>query len=310
MKRIVFSFIGICLLCSLFFVPVSCDTQDDGLELDSMVVLRKKVLDDYKNIYLQSAVTNVGWTGNATNCDAGTIPDEVQNKVLSRINYFRKLVGLAGDITFDAAKNAKCQQGALMTTANGQLNHYPPSTWKCYTTEGKDACGNSNLYLGVTGSNAITGYIEDPGTSNNACGHRRWIIYSKAKIMGHGSTSNSDVLWVLGGSQTPAQLPEFIAYPPKNYVPAPLVFSKWSFAIPAADFTNATVSMRDSTGNNINLSVVSKSDNGYGDNTIVWTPTGIITNSAADIKYDVKIKDVKVGGVLKEYTYKVIIFKP
>lgn len=221
------------------------------------------------------------------------------------------MVGLNNDITFDATKNAKCQKAALIFMVNKKLSHEPPSSWKCYTAEGAEAAGKSNIYLGREGSAAITGYIEDPGANNYFVGHRRWILYSAAKVMGHGSTSNSDALWVIGGSQTPSSLPEFISWPPQNYIPAELIFDRWSFAIPSADFTNTQITMTYNNNSSIGLTIVSNNDNGYGDNTIIWEPKNINTSSSEDITYNVKVKNVKLkDGSTKDYNYKVIIIQP
>jgi hypothetical protein len=50
--------------------------------------------------------------------------------------------------------------------------------------------------------------------------------------------------------------------------------------------------------------------NGYGDNTIVWTPTGIVTNSTYDVDYTVQIGNVIVDGTPQTYTYTVTICQP
>jgi uncharacterized protein YkwD len=272
---------------------------------------RQKMIDDYKTNYLGSAAANTGWTGNTASCVAGTVPNDVNQKVLQRINYFRRQVGLNDNITLDTAKNRKCQEAALMMHANGALNHTPPTTWKCYTADGAAAAGSSNLHS-IGGVNAITGYIQDPGSSNTACGHRRWILYSRSLIMGHGSTTNNNALWVIGGGSPtpPKNMPAFISWPPQNHVAAALIFPRWSFSIPGADFTNAIVTMTDSKGVTVSLNVVSVNVNGYGDNTIVWEPTGIVTNSATDVTYNVKVNDVQLsGGETKSFSYKVVIVK-
>ena len=145
----------------------------------------------------------LGWTGSTASCTAGTLSDQAHSKVLQRINYYRRLAGLADDIVLDTVKNTKSQQAALIMSANSNLSHNPPPTWRCYTAEGAEAAGKSNLGLGFHSTNAIDGYMEDFGTNNTAVGHRRWILYSRAKVMGHGSTSNSQALWVIGDLRPP-----------------------------------------------------------------------------------------------------------
>ena len=287
------------------------DTPPDEEPEVPVVTERDRILNEYNTNYLGSAVTSSGWTGSTSGCVAGSVPDDVHAKVLQRIKYFRRMAKLPDDITFDAAKNAKCQEAALMMSANNALSHTPPTTWLCYTADGATAAGSSNIALGAHSSSSITLYIQDPGASNAACGHRRWLLYSKAKVMGHGSTSNTSAIWVTGNSgNTPAFTPEFIAWPPSGYVPGPVVFARWSLSVPGASFSSANVSMKDPSNNNMTLNVISKTDNGYGDNTIVWEPSGVTTTSATDITYHVTVSNVSVSGTPKTYNYDVTIIKP
>ena len=98
--------------------------------------------------------------------------------------------------------NQKAQAAALMMSVNGKLSHDPPSSWDCYSSDGKTGAGNSNLYLGVFGPDAISGYIYDPGSGNYPVGHRRWILYPQTKHMGTGDIPpvsgewKSNALWV------------------------------------------------------------------------------------------------------------------
>lgn len=311
-KNILFSAL---FLITVYIFYSSCKKDDDNNTDNNTPVVdpeRQAVIDDYNNLYLTSNVTDCGWTGSTSSCTAGTMSADAMSKTLQRINYFRKEVGLNTDITFDATKNSKCQEAALMMDANSDLNHYPPTSWTCYTADGAEAAGNSNLALGSNSSGAITLYMMDPGSSNTACGHRRWILYSRSKVMGCGSTSGANALWVLGngGNPLPTSMPEFISWPPEGYVCAPLVFSRWSFSIPGADFSAATVSMTDGSGNAITCSIISSTDNGYGDNTIVWEPTGIDTSNSADVTYHVSISNVTVNSTTKNYSYDVVIIQP
>jgi hypothetical protein len=233
-----------------------------------------------------------------------------REKVLQRINYFRRTAGLPDNITLDLVKNSKCQAAALMMSANGSLSHYPPTSWECYTAAGAEAAGKSNIALGYHSTSAIAAYMNDFGTNNDAVGHRRWILYSRAKVMGDGSTGNAHALWVIGDfGAAPVNMPSFIAWPPEGYVPSPLVYGRWSFGIPGASFTSSTVRMTDAQHNPIALQV-RPIKNGYGDNTIVWEPEGIIRNSEADVTYHVAVENVVVGGETKTYFYDVIIVQP
>lgn len=141
-------------------------------------------------------------------------------------------------------------------------------------------------------------------------GHRRWVIYSKLKTIGSGNTASTNALWVIGNfaPNYPPNMPEFIAYPPKGFVPRQLVFPRWSFSVPDADLSNAVISMTGPDGSSVALAK-EPYVTGYGDNTVVWVPT-VNTSSQQDQKYKVNISNVIVGGVSKSYSYDVTIIDP
>jgi hypothetical protein len=270
--------------------------------------VRQIALDDYNANYVGANLAATGWTGNSASCTAGLCSATMNTAVIKRINYFRRMVGLNDDCTLDSTLYQQEQEAALMMTANNSLNHNPPTTWTCYTALGAAGAGSSNLSLGFSGTGAITGFINDFGTGNERVGHRRWILHSRKKKFSYGSTSNAMALYVFD-SQTNTNVPAYIAYPPKGYVAQPLVFGRWSFGIPNADFSTATVTMTGPGGSPIPVSVISKTDNGYGDNTIVWEPTGINLSATSDVTYTVKVSGI-ASAAATTYTYNVVIFKP
>ncbi len=217
------------------------------------------------------------------------------------------MVGIPDVEYFDDELNAKCQQGALMMLANNALNHNPPTSWSCYTTEGADAAGHSNIATN-TASASIDLYMLDFGSGNYSAGHRRWILKPSTKSMGHGSASSYSMLWVFGGVEleTPANIPEFIAWPVKGYMPQNLIPDRWSFSIKNADFSNTNISMTDESGDNIPLSIETIV-NGYGENTIVWVPEVPYNYWSIDeTTVNVKLENVNTEGENKDYEYSVI----
>lgn len=291
------------LAFSLLLLFFSSCKDDNGLDSDENLTDKERVLKLYNEEFLGTTTTDMGWTGSTGSCTPGSISAEAQNNTLKRINFFRKLAGLDANITFRTDWNNKCQEAALMCHANNQLNHFPPATWSCYTADGAEAAGRSNLSSSPA-TYAITSYMRDAGGGNKAVGHRRYILYSRAKTMGHGATDRYDALWVVGGAATPNNTREFIAWPPQ-VVPAPLVFPRWSMGAPGANFANATVTMTDEQGVIVPVDVVSKTDN-FGDPTIVFEPDGIDLHTD-DKKYKVKIEGATVAGVPKTFQYEVTI---
>ena len=268
---------------------------------------REIALEDYNTNYLGSAVSDPGWTGSTVTCNAGTLPQTTHDKVIKRINYFRRMVGLNDNTTLDPSKYGMYQDAALMMKANNALNHTPPDTWTCYTQNGYTGASTSNLALGAHASNAVTLFINDPGASNTSVGHRRWILHSAKTQFSYGSTNSSMSLGVIGVAGGNTKIPAFIAYPPNGYIPQTLTFPRWSFGIAGANFSAATVTMTGDSGN-IPVTIISAGGS-YGDKTIVWEPQGIVTNSNADVSYTVTVSGI-TGAAQTSYTYTSIIFKP
>ncbi len=277
---------------------------------------RTAIITDYYQNFIGSAVTlaELAWTGSVSGCVAGSISTLSQNRVIQRINYYRRLVGLSDNMTLDPSRNAATREAALMMLANNSLSHNPPASWLCYTALGATGAASSNIAIGSFSSNAIKLYMDDPGSGNVPVGHRRWILNSRANSFGTGATSNSDVLWVFNSFSTPASLPPYVAYPPAGFVPRALVPPRWSFSIPSANFTNATVQVLNEQNTPVPVTAYSPT-NGYGDNTLVWDltdpATALAWTGSADKSFSVQVSGVVLNGVTQPpYSYTVIAIDP
>jgi hypothetical protein len=268
--------------------------------------------------YLAAEGIDSGWTGDHNSCAAGSTAAEFQEAVLRRINYFRAMAGVPAIEGFLAEYNAKAQAAALMMSANDMLSHSPDSSWLCYTEEGRQGAGSSNLFLGVYGPSAISGYMYDPGDGNYFVGHRRWILYPQSRFLGTGDIpptagyAPANALWVFDQDNMwgprPETRDEFVAWPPAGYVPSQVVFPRWSFAYAEADLADATVTM---TGNGQPLAVaVREVVNGFGENTLVWEPEVDFSQPpASDTIYQVSINQVVIEGTPATFAYTVIVFE-
>jgi uncharacterized protein YkwD len=263
---------------------------------------RAAAVNDYQVNYLGSSISSTGWVGDPDNCDAGTTPDATKQKVLQRLNYFRRLSGVPA-VVLDANYSAEAQEAALIMRDNNALNHYPPTTWKCVTPTGQLAAANSNLALGTGGSGAIDLYIADEGVT--ALGHRRWALFPALDTVGTGDTDYTNALWVIGGFGTRPSI-EYSAYPGNGYIPAPLVYDVWSFSVSAADFSGATVTVTDAKGISYPVTI-SQTGNGYGDNTLAWTFQQSFSQISTDLQLNVSVSEVKVSGQTKSFQYSVYI---
>ncbi|MEP2776879.1 MAG: CAP domain-containing protein [Luteolibacter sp.] len=277
---------------------------------------RADVLSFYNCIYTASAndKAKIGWNGSVANCLPGTTSAAFKDDILRRINFYRALVAVPAGVSFDPVKNAKAQQAALMMSRNATLSHDPPATWQCYTADGAEAAGKSNLFLGGYGASSVDGYIVDPGLGNEIVGHRRWLLYSRAVSMGTGDIpgesgySSANAIWVIGNAGT-APPAAFIPWPNRGYSPFPLMPARWSLSYPGASFASATVSMTVG-GVSVATNVISRADNGYGDNTIVWAPSGLPASITTDVVCSVTVSGISNAGGVTSYTYPVNLFDP
>jgi hypothetical protein len=289
-------------------------TAAAGFVVDPMN--RTDVLAFYQTAFTASEnyAANMAWTGSVAGGVAGTTSAAFKEDVRRRINFYRALSGLPADITFDATKSAKDQEAALMFSRNGQLSHDPTDSWIYYTQNAYDAARASNIALGTYGPGSVDAYMRDDGSNNIVVGHRRWLHYSRARVMatgdvpGEGSYNRANAIWVIGDFKA-APAPKFVAWPNRGYVPFSLVPARWSLSYPGANFASATVTMtRGAT--NIPTTVISRTDNGFGDNTIVWTPGGVPLSAGPDTPYNVTVASISGSGVPVSYNYTVTLFDP
>ena len=286
---------------------------------------REDVRNFFNAVYSASSSFDEGWTGNLATCDPGGTDAAFQDQVLLRINFFRAMAGIPAEITFNSTYSHKDQQAALMMSANSTLSHTPPSSWTCWTGEGAEAAGNSNLALGNSGPDAIDAYIHDFGDNNRPVGHRRWLLYPQTRTMGTGDLPAPDdqhysanAVWVFDGNYSnprPTTRDGFVAWPPPGYVPAPILYPRWSFSLPNASFSGATVTLS-SNGVPVPVSLEPLTAN-IGEPTLVWYPSALDPTRpytwptpARDDVYTVHIEGARIGNVASNFTYSVVVFDP
>jgi uncharacterized protein YkwD len=276
----------------------------------------------YREYYLSSEGTDINWTGSHAACGPGTTSAAFRDAVLRRVNYFRAMAGVPADVVFSTESNQMAQAAALMMSANRSLSHSPPPTWTCYSADGAAGAGSSNLYLGVYAWSAISGFMRDCGDGNYAAGHRRWILYPQTQEMGTGDIPPANgfpaanALRVFDAHMREPRPPtrhEFVAWPPPGYAPYQTVFARWSFSYAGADFSAASVSM---SSGGANLPVrLERVVTGYGENTLVWIPSGLGNCSdwprpSGDTVYSVTVRNVMIGGTSRDFSYDVVVFDP
>lgn len=286
---------------------------------------REEVRQFYRAVYSASANVPMDWTGSYATGAAGDTSAAFKEATRLRINFYRALVGVPATVVFNSTFSAKNQQAALMMSANNALQHTGiPTSWTFYTAAGAEAAASSNLALGNAGPAAIDGYMSDSGGNNAAVGHRRWLVYPQTREMGSGDVPGlgtlyaANTVWVIDsqfGATRPSTRTTQVTYPPAGYVPYQLVWPRWSFSYPGADFAAATVSMTRAGANvPVRLETVS---GGAGENALVWVYDGLDANldtahprPSADTTYSVTVGNVRISGVAQSFTYNVTVFDP
>jgi hypothetical protein len=215
-------------------------------------------------------------------------------------------------VGYRADLNAQQQAGALISAANRALSHTPDPSAKCWTQAGYNSTSTSNLYLGVSGASAMDGYVHDPCDNNKEVGHRWWLLHPGLRSISSGdiprtSTNNwnanslhiFDVDW-----RNTSTRDGFIAWPPPGYVPAYVVYPRWSFtSVAQEDLSNAVVTLTGPNG------LVPVNYDYRSNGRIVFVPVGFERaplKFLSDWTYNVTISGI-TGGSRTSYTYSVTI---
>jgi hypothetical protein len=258
---------------------------------------RDAAIDAYRAV-IEDGNVDAGWTGSVASCTVGTESQASLDATLDAVNTLRSFAGLQ-PVTFDPTFNHDALAAALMMKAANALSHTPGPDWPCYSDEGALGAGTSNLYLGLSGANAMVGYVDDSGIGT--LGHRRWVIDPGATVFGSGSTGTTNALKVFGDGPT-AAVPDGteVSWPPAGYVPWDWVFGTWSLALGGdidfdqfnVDSAQVQVTM---DGQALAVKNVQTLDDGYGSGrTFSWDVS--LPDSATDVDHELK---VTIDGITK-----------
>ena len=279
------------------------------------------------------AEPDAGFTGDVSDCSAGTTSAPYRASITQRVNWYRQMAGLATVIE-DPALTATAQHKALIMLAEGALSHTPSPDWACHTEI--DHPGE-NLGLGVAGVLGVDGYMQDPGDHNLAVGHRQQILSPFVTRIGTGNVFDrgsvyraANVMhlsydWDLAPEVREER--EFVAWPPPGFVPPETVWGRWSFARQriATEVTrsgNIIYTTRFLSGSDFSEAVVAVSDDDgpvqteiiHRDDALVWAVDGDADSALlpeprdGDHCYAVKISGVQDDGTTQApYEYTVCI---
>lgn len=339
------------------WAPVNGVAPAAGFVVDT--ANRMESLSFYNGAFLPSegAAARLGWTGNYAGCSPGAISPDFRRDVQRRVNYYRALVGLPADITFDAesvfnsvqpgapqvsgsiSKQWCAQSAAHMNAFSNvffdgfKISHGPTAdTTACWSAAAWNGCAFSNLTIGFFGPKAVDVYMADDNvtgdlSNNSDVGHRRWILYSRARDMSTGDVPpgvfqdgvNSypvlpaNALYIASNFLTEAAGPkQFVSWPPRGYVPWPLLPLRWSLSFPGAVFSSAaaSIALTGPSGAAIPVTVLSFDNTKQGDNTLVFQPSALPAPGVADATYKVTVSGMSGAGVPTSYQWQTTFFDP
>jgi uncharacterized protein YkwD len=269
---------------------------------------------------------------NVANCNEGKLKDSEKQNVLSIYNQIRIIHGLK-PLQYNSNYDIDVAKSALINVANALLDHFPKTSYECYSQEGYNGSSTSNLYIyAAFGPNSIPESrksIEDWIIDKNIddLGHRRNMLNPFLKYASFGrvdgySKKNPDY-YLTGMSLKVHQFPDFhnlsdwnqdfVAYPYHEY-PSSFFDENWylSFSVVAdksniwnnsqalIDLSQATVTITGPNNNKLTISNLKYDYASYGiPNCLYWKASGI----AKEVTYNVTISNVKVQGTPKTYSY-------
>jgi uncharacterized protein YkwD len=255
----------------------------------------------------------IGWLGGSVlGCLPGLSSLLSTDATRASLNYVRSLAGLA-PVSFSPALNAAAQKAALMMEANNTLDHFPTTSWRCWSAAGAAAASRSNLalaYPSLGSGQVVALYMADNGSGNVAVGHRRWLLNPFSTVMGSGSTDRANALTVVGPSSANRPNPRYVSWPTPGWFPNPLEpHGRWSLSsgLNSVSFARAQIAVFDGARRIwVHKFAV---ENGYAQPTLVWQmPAGLSKTHW----YRVVVTGIRQAGIATSlsHTYTVRLFTP
>ena len=273
---------------------------------------RSAVLAAYRARYVAPSRVANAWTGSVTGCLAGSESSAYTAATLTAINWARAQAGIRPVPGLNATLTSRAQRTALMMQAQNALSHQTSPSWSCWSAAGAVGASHSNLALGVAGARAVATYLADPGASNTAVGHRRWLLFPRLGTIGIGNTSRANAVYVLGAlrSRVPAGTPAYYAWPTAGYFPrAAEPHGLWSLSSSLGySFARATVRVVGPGGRAVRV-VRYAPQAGFGDSTLVWRLATVPSQRVrVDQSYRVTVSGIRTpSGHSTSYSYVVTL---
>lgn len=274
-------------------VPALSTRMDDS---------RQATIDTFYDRWLRNNLEPVSWTGSTDTCTPGATSAAAEAATIDQINFYRELVG-SPPATVDQVSALAPQRAALMMHANGDLDHYPPPTWRCYAEP-----FDHNLLSSSPAAQAIVSYMNDFGPQNISVGHRRALIDPWVRSYAVGSTDRFNAILITGHNTEESTSTGWVAWPPAGLLASPLAPSRWSIDTlrPELNLSNASATVKGPAGA-FTPAVLHRSSRGIVFEVVpdFAPPVGV------DAMYEVTISGItQDGAAAPDHTYVTTLVRP
>jgi hypothetical protein len=147
-----------------------------------------------------------------------------RESALRRLKAYRYLAGVPYEnLALDSELNSACLAGAKLLEKIGHLDHKPPNPGlpEADYQLGFKGTSHSNIAMGLGDlAKCVDGWMDDSDKGNiDRLGHRRWCINPAMQKTGFGRSGKYACMWSFDNGQKQVPDYDFVAWPPKGFVP-------------------------------------------------------------------------------------------
>lgn len=179
----------------------------------------------------------------------GKLADGFLKDAINTLRFIRYLARVPYDVEMSAELNELAQYGAVISAANGDIDHTPacPSGMNGdFYSKAYKSCSSANLGWGyATLAESLRSYMQDEDTGNmDRLGHRRWLINPPTKYFGFGFADDKTATQVFGPARTDAFDYDYVCWPSWGDFPAEFfhVEDPWSVSLNPAKYKTPSLS--------------------------------------------------------------------
>lgn len=270
--------------------------------------------------WFASTTANVtpNWTGAAAGCSAGSYGQAYRDALLTRINAYRALAGVASlahedSTTFSGMAE---QRAALLLKTSGLIGERTLSRrTPCWTLDGDRALVNSYQDDGV-GTDSV-----DASMRGATSPYNQSMLLQPTTVRVRVGSTDAELLINRPDTQDVFPNTGSVAWPGAGFQPYQTVPDSWCFNAQSLPwdptitsrhdfFDSATVTVR-RNGVALNITTSTKDRRAWNWNGITWTfAPGQLQHGPGmgDVTYDVSIQGIL--GIRSSYSYSVTVFDP